>query len=111
LIGGKSRIDGEETTMTRKIALAIAGGVMGAIVAATLALTLSRGLSDSALAVTRPAKPIVKTETRVVTVTKQRPQRAAGGTSKATQQTSGSMSAPAGDAWSDDDHHEDESGD
>jgi uncharacterized membrane protein (UPF0136 family) len=72
----------EGGVMTKRSAILLSGGLVTALLAAMIALLSGRGLVKSADAATvaKPA-PIVKTETRVVTVQKKAP---AGKTTKVT---------------------------
>lgn len=64
--------------MTRRAAITIAGVLIGSMMAGFVALTLGRGLVGApAAGATVAPKPIVKTETRVVTIHKKRPAKPA----------------------------------
>jgi hypothetical protein len=63
--------------MTKRMAIVIAGALVGAMMSGVVALTFGRGVVGvPARAAVSPA-PIVKTETKVITIKKRRPAKPA----------------------------------
>jgi hypothetical protein len=63
--------------MTKRVAMANAGTLVAALMSGVVALTLGRGVVGVPARAAVAPKPIVKTETQVVTVTKRRRAEAA----------------------------------
>jgi hypothetical protein len=113
--------------MTKKAALAIAGGIVAAMVAGTMALTLGHGLAGSAASaqpVVAAPKPIIKTITKVVTIRKhaKAPKHSLSGgggggysgqpttvTIVRQTSTSGSSTSSSSSSYGDDSHEQDDS--
>jgi hypothetical protein len=92
--------------MTRKMAITIAGALIAAMMAGVVALSLHSGIvgPPAARAAVAP-KPIVKTDTRVITIRKRRPARAAPlQTVTVDRPSPGSSAAPQGSGT----YHEDD---
>jgi hypothetical protein len=98
--------------MKKRTAILIAGGLVASMMAGVVALTIGRGIvgRPAAQGVAKP-KPIIKTETTVVTVKKRRPGKAAGPVTTITLVRPGSAStgSAASSSHGDDgaDSHED----
>ncbi len=100
--------------MTKRMAIGLAGTLVACMLSGVVALTLGRGLIGApAAGAIAPPHPIVKTETRVVTVHKRRPPRPDGRPRTVTvtvvrPSTASNTSSRSG--WFEDDGHESKDG-